>query len=236
MGERGAVASDNLKEANSRALAAYVVAHAFAVAWVALGFPFTFSSFSTAVQGELPEAGLAVVATVVLITLFNAVGGPNLKAILVFWRIHDTLPGSRAFSKLAPNDPRVDLESLRKLLGGTLPTSPTEQNTRWFQLYDARREQAAVASTHKDYLLLRDICWLTTVAAIAGTSALFVLHHRQATAIYFAACIGLYLLARFGAKFRGERFVLTVLAAASASTESPKAVIHPQESRMPARP
>ena len=65
--------------------------------------------------------------TFVFTSVLNELLTPNDKARLVFWRWRDPLPGSRAFTKYAQQDVRVDLAALTSKFGA-LPTSPRDQN------------------------------------------------------------------------------------------------------------
>src|SRR5262245_22425292 len=74
-----------------------------------------------------------VVVPVVVLLLVNVLPH-SVKAMLVYWRQHGWLPGCEAFSKLAPADPRINIQALTKNVGA-LPAAPREQNARWYQLY-----------------------------------------------------------------------------------------------------
>jgi hypothetical protein len=49
----------------------------------------------------------------ILAMIFNGLVGGNFKAKLVFWRLHDPLPGCRAFSHYLHIDPRIDANVLQ---------------------------------------------------------------------------------------------------------------------------
>ena len=53
----------------------------------------------------------------VIIMLLAALLPSNVKASLVFWRLRHALPGHRAFSIHAVNDPRIDIAVLQKNAG-----------------------------------------------------------------------------------------------------------------------
>lgn len=46
---------------------------------------------------------------IIVATAINGLLSPDAKAKLVFLRWHHALPGHRAFSELAPKDPRIDM-------------------------------------------------------------------------------------------------------------------------------
>lgn len=93
-----------------------------------------------ALIGEMNETGFAWVrasisaAAPVVVLLLSSLLSPDAKAILVFWRFDEVLPGHRAFSVHAVNDSRIDMEALRKNVGA-FPDAAREENTMWYRLY-----------------------------------------------------------------------------------------------------
>jgi hypothetical protein len=92
------------------------------------------SGFQAAITGagNLLPVGLAVVVT----TVANGLLSAELKARLVFLRWKHALPGHRAFSVYAKNDPRIDFVRLQRALGNKLPV-------------DAEAERPGIVSTLK---------------------------------------------------------------------------------------
>ena len=68
-------------------------------------------------SANLLPVGLAIVVT----TVINGLLSSDAKARIVFLRWKHALPGHRAFSGLAPKDPRIDLARLEKVCGGSCP-------------------------------------------------------------------------------------------------------------------
>lgn len=62
---------------------------------------------------SLSAVGLGVVVTTVVSNLIS----PQLKAVLVFWRWPNPLPGHRAFSRYLGKDPRIDPHRLQDKVG-----------------------------------------------------------------------------------------------------------------------
>jgi len=214
----------SLKEANSPLLVGYALAHVLFLGWVLLGYPISASAIVSAGRVEWSKAGASLVVGL-LVTLVNRLGGPELKAQLVFWRYRHPYPGSRAFSELAGRDPRVDLDRLRDAVGGDLPKDPQKQNREWYRLYQQHADNPSVRSGHKEFLLFRDMAWLSVLLAVVGTVAVWIVARSQASWWYGVACIALYLGARTGAAIAGRRFVCSVLACASSSAQLPSSVI-----------
>ncbi|WP_420983823.1 hypothetical protein ACOIY0_00005 [Burkholderia contaminans] len=78
------------------------------------------------------------------------------KAIIVFWRFRNPMPGSRAFSVHAPADSRIDLVALKTNVGA-FPDDERAQNAMWYRLYKLVENDTAVLESHQNYLMFRDI-------------------------------------------------------------------------------
>jgi hypothetical protein len=92
----------------------------------------------------------------------------KLKETLVFWRVGVwCMPSSRAFSEIAPADPRIDIDRLRARTGD-FPVSPSEQSARWYSLYRKHQKEAAVEDANLAYLLYRDMASLVPIIALAA--------------------------------------------------------------------
>jgi len=152
---------------------------------------------------------------VVLVGILNSLLSPAGKARLVFLRFRNALPGHRAFTKLGPADPRVDMEKLKAKLGG-LPSDPAEQNKVWYRLYQTVEDQPLVLAIHRDFLLARDFAAGAMVMAVLfPISCVWFADHWQPAAIYaFVMLLQAALIVR-AAWDRGNRFVTTVLARAT---------------------
>lgn len=132
------------------------------------------------------------------------------KAILVFWRKHP-LPGCRAFSQLAPFDPRIDVYKLEASIG-TFPESPTEQNAKWYSLYKTVQNEVTVSEAHKAFLLYRDLTGISFLFLTVGTIALIPAgSSMQNTIIYVLICGFQYLVLAIVARNHGNRFVCNAM-------------------------
>jgi hypothetical protein len=151
-------------------------------------------------------------ATFILTNVLNELVTPNSKARLVFWRWHNPLPGSQAFTKYAVDDARIDIGSLAKELG-TLPTSPQEQNALWYRLYKSVADESSVAEIHRNYLFTRDYAVVSFLCLLMLGPLGFLMIHSMNTAVTYIGSLALqYILTRQAARNHGIRFVTTVLA------------------------
>jgi len=161
---------------------------------------------------SLVPAGLALVVT----SVANGLLDPITKARLVFLRWHDPLPGSRAFSKWAGTDPRVDPARLKRRLGKTFPSGAAAENRAWYKLYKEVEQDPAIQHTHRDFLFTRDYAALAALFLLGFTGAAIASLSDRRVAIGYGLCLTLqYLTVRRAAAVYGVRFVTTVLARAA---------------------
>ena len=156
--------------------------------------------------------GPGTVACVLALAL-NAFVPASLKHVLVFWRVKDTLPGHRAFSKFARTDPRIDVSRLKQKCGGTFPGKGADQNKLWYQMLLRQEEHPAVADAHRRFLALRDMATSALLLAVFLSLAAAVL---QVDLMFYPVLLSVlsieYLILRVGAVNEAERLVCNVLA------------------------
>jgi uncharacterized membrane protein len=214
----------NLKDGNKTILAAYLGAHGVVLALAILGWPSSIERIKSIGAAEWGKAGVMVLITLV-VTFVNRMGKDKLKLALVFWRIENALPGSSAFSEYAHKDPRVDIGGLKKAIGGEFPTDPGDQNRAWYRLYQQVRDSPSIQDAHKEYLLFRDIVWLTLPAAILCQGFLLYFRQFRLGVFHLLSCGAIYLLMRLAAIWSAQSLVRSVLAVSGAAHEPPKSQI-----------
>lgn len=156
-----------------------------------------------------------IVIAPLILFLVNGLLSGDQKACLVFLRIKNPLPGSRAFSKLARKDPRIDLQRLTAL-HGPFPTSPAGENALWYKLYREHREEITVIKSHKDFLLARDICCITFLFILFAGIPMLIVGKWPISFYYLSAILFEYFLIVRVAQNHGKRFVTNVLSIAAA--------------------
>lgn len=165
---------------------------------------------SASVMAVLRASSTAVLPVVVL--LLTGPLSHDAKARLVYWRIANPLPGSRAFSKYAPADARIDMKALAKNVGA-LPSDPAEQNAKWYKLYRMVGDDPAVMHAHKLYLMYRDMATMSLLLIPLVPAALWYAGapaaSRWLAGGLFAAQ---YVVCAISARHSGTRFVCNVLA------------------------
>ncbi len=165
---------------------------------------------------------LPLSAAIVIVTVVNGVLSPAAKARIVFLRWKHALPGHTAFSKLAVEDPRIDMTRLAAACGGTLPADPDQQNQVWYRLYKAIQSRPTVDHVQRDFLLTRDYAsFLALAFVVFGVAAFVELSPVKAAAFYALAMIFQFFVVRQAAANYGRRFVTTVLAEAAVEVTAP---------------
>ena len=160
--------------------------------------------------------GIATVALPVIILLIINVLPANVKAMLVYWKPLNSLPGSEAFTKYAPADPRIDMVSLKRNVGA-LPTDPREQNAKWYKLYKKVETHMEVASAQKDFLMYRDMAVLSLFLLLLVPLGLYLNGVGIGPLLVSGGLFFVqYILTAISARHAGVRFVCNVLALHSA--------------------
>lgn len=175
-----------------------------------LAFPETMESAETKVALVLRLAVIALAP--VTVSLLTSLLPPDIKATLVFWRIHDVLPGHRAFSFYAPRDPRIDLVALENNVG-QFPSLPREQNALWYRLFKRVEKETSVFTAHRQYLLFRDLASISLLLSFMIPCLLYGLGISvDLIGLCFALFFAQYVVCMIAGTNHGVRFVTNVLA------------------------
>lgn len=209
--------SDALKAANIKWLVMLAVFDAAVVLFFVA--PELVSASTIAVL----RAGSTAVLPVVVLLLTGPLSH-DAKARLVYWRIANPLPGSRAFSKHAPADARIDMKALAKNVGA-LTTDPGDQNAKWYKLYRLVSDDPAVAYAHKLYLMYRDMAAMSLLLIPLVPAALWYAGAPPASRWIAGGLFALqYVVCAISARHSGTRFVCNVLAVHSTTRVKPNPV------------
>lgn len=161
----------------------------------------------------------------VAVLLLTGLLSPNLKAVLVYWKVKNPLPGCAAFTKHAPADPRIDMSVLKKNVGA-LPTDPVEQNSKWYKLYKMVVDDRSVVEANKLYLMYRDMAAMSLPLIILVPFGLWIAGASTSTSWIAVAFFAIqFLVCSLSARNSGIRLVTNVLAIHSArKVTAPKSV------------
>ncbi|MDQ1166414.1 hypothetical protein [Flavobacterium sp. SORGH_AS_0622] len=146
-----------------------------------------------------------------ILFLLNGFVSSHQKAILVFWKLKDPLPGSEAFSKLSRQDTRIDRKKLKQLYG-ILPKKPSEQNKLWYKIYKKHVSNLIISESHRAFLLARDLTSMCFLFVLFLGIPVLIIIESPTNISYFIYLILQYFFVVIGAKNRGRRFVTNVLA------------------------
>jgi len=181
-----------------------------AIALVLLAFPGLLTPTTMKDVAWLRALGAAVAPVVVL--LLTSLLSSDAKAVLVFWRLSETLPGHRAFSVYALKDARINMDSLRNNVGA-FPENPREQNTMWYKLYKKVESEVTVAQAHRHYLLFRDLAAISLLLAPISVLLLYSFGASTASSgLALALLVAQYAATAVAARNNGIRLVTNVLA------------------------
>ena len=141
----------------------------------------------------------------------------DFKAVLVYWKWRNPLPGHEAFTVQGQADNRVDMDAL-EAEHGPLPTDPADQNLLWYRLSKATADRESVDEAHYAWLLTRDLTNLSfaLVVVSVGLAAFLRISGWECIALVTAQGL-LYVVLSLVAANKGIRFVTTVLAEAATS-------------------
>lgn len=199
----------NLKAKNAALLWAFFIFNA--VLFFSLFFASNVDAILNDYKAMFSFRSSGILVAPLILFLINGILSSNQKAILVFWRLKNILPGSRAFSEHGKNDPRVNMQRL-SLLHGPLPVSPNAQNSLWYKLYRINNNEVSVMKSHKDFLLARDMVAITFLYIVLVGIPMLFLGSPPFTYYYLLILLFEYLYIMRVARNHGGRFVTNVLA------------------------
>lgn len=138
----------------------------------------------------------------------------HIKEKIVHRRFQNPLPGCRAFTDIAQNDSRIDMDAIEAKYG-PLPTAPAEQNKTFYKISKSCQDAVGVKDAHRSYLLFRDLTFDTYVLSILATiyTAIFGVGVFKAVIVLVAGIGAAFLLSVIATNF-ANRFVCNVLAQA----------------------
>lgn len=210
----------SLKAQNAWLIRAVLAIHALVFLYVALR-PFALAEFAwpnVIENGKavLVPASLSLAAIVFAKLILLGLIPSHLRDQLIHWRWKHPLPGSRAFSKFGPADPRVDLVRLADLYG-PLPIDPNEQSRLFYRVYRQYAISIGVLDAHRSYLAARDIGTINLILFILlPVLGWWATGDELRTALYAATLLLAYFLTAIAAQIYSARLIENVLASASA--------------------
>lgn len=209
----------DLKSTYKSHLAAFTVLNV-----IVFGGIFIFDAHFSVLLDQLKnislKEGAALVLTPIITLIISGWLPADAKARIVYWRIKNPLPGTRAFSELMNTDPRIDTKELRSKYG-ELPQEPSDQNRLWYKMLKLVEHNPAISQSHRDWLFSRDLTGYSLVFFFGfGISAFFGAEDVRVPVVYSILLFVQYVVIMISARTYGERLVKNVLAIAVVSEKA----------------
>jgi hypothetical protein len=204
-----------LKEKNRPQLIAFVILNAIGFGILLQGLDLEISFLQSLAKGNIAILCKLVGIPAVLALVVGLLGWAvpkSWKEAMIFWRIHNCLPSSRAFSTIALSDPRIDSRRLVEK-HGEFPSVPAQQTALWYSMYRKSAEEASVEDAHAAYLRYREM-----TALVASMMACFLAASAWVHPLARTLFIGIivifaeYLLLLLAARNAANHLVANVLA------------------------
>ena len=129
----------SLKTQNIPAITAYAIWCLSLYAVFLSGDKNSWQNITSYFEGFTAKDGMVAALFPIIVFVLCGILSADIKAIIVFWRIKNPLPGSRVFTELGPKDARVDMNKIEQIIG-TIPTEPKEQNSLWYKHFKKFQE------------------------------------------------------------------------------------------------
>lgn len=202
----------SLKKQNLRTLHVFFSLNILILFLVYLHYPIHLSNLQSLFDKYLSPSGIIATLIYFAILFLDGFIPSNIKGALVYWKIKNALPGHRIFSRIARNDSRIDLNRIQTLWGSS-PSDEVQQNMLWYKIYQKNIGNIIVQSSHKDFLLFREI----TTISFFFLCFHWMLYYFSGINIVMIRFYSLFLLVQYlvsmvGARNYGNRFVCNVLA------------------------
>ena len=201
-----------IKGMNRKYLMGYMVLNYFLFGWFSSVLVLDPDAINMLFPQLLNPSHLVGLMIIPLCFILEGIISSDLKHSIVFLRLRHQLPGCRAFSKIAPNDDRIDMKRLSDLFHSDIPQKPKDQNSAWYSIYKKHSDKTIVFHAQRCFLLTRDLAMLTLIF-LPGSLAAHLIWDTPAYRI--CTHMGLLLLILIGtvvaAQNYGRRFVGNVL-------------------------
>lgn len=209
------LSSKNFKNENSGTIWK-IIAFDFTILSLILAAPSVNTLIATIslkafLESSLLKVLLSSILGSILVKILTDILTPQIKHVIIFWRLKDTLPGHRVFSEMVNKDPRIDKENLEMRLV-EFPTNPIDQNRLWYKIYQKYRNDELILDSHSKFLFFRDSCVLTIFVFIVSTTICILLK----VALFQFLLVITYqilqlLILMIAGRNTGNRFVQNVL-------------------------
>jgi hypothetical protein len=206
------VSKHPLKPKNAPMIALFII-YCFSLYLLFIsGFEDFLGSLFELISSLRNREAFVVVVTPLLSFILPSLFSSDIKAIITFWKLKNPLPGTRAFTVIAPSDVRVDLGVLKTKFS-SLPTEPKKQNQLWYKIYKQVQESPSVILSHKYFLLARDLSTIAFLFLVTTPWALYLVTKDCNSTLFYLLITSLqYVALSIVTQNCGNSFVGNVLA------------------------
>lgn len=203
-----------LKKQNRKSLVGFILVNVVLFSLLSSNFVIDITGIKDLISNPLDPRISSVILLFGLSIILEGILSSNLKAIIVFNRIKNPLPGCRVFTEIAPKDNRINMQKLTARYDNKLPSEPSSQNSEWFRLYKIFENVEVVEDSHKSFLLTRDLLALSIIMFVLSTVLhIFIGTSFQNIVYSVAIYIVIIIITKISAYNYGNRFANNVLVA-----------------------
>jgi hypothetical protein len=172
---------------------------------------------------EFKENSLAFAIVGIAAMLVQDLIPKPFKEFLVFWRRSERLPGHRAFSSIAIDNPNIDHSSISDIERLKNCTAE-EQQRAFYQRYNSIREHPSVSHVSQRYIAWRDTSTLLFLLCCVSFPVIATFKHDRVLPVGLILCgvsAFFFLLTVFAARNSAKSLTIQVL-----SLQTPKETIN----------
>lgn len=201
-----------LKKKNRKILVGYILINVLLFSLLSNNFIIDPTGIIELLKNPFDPKIVSVLLLFALSIILEGIVSSRLKAIIIFNRIKHPLPGCRVFTKIAPNDERVNFKKLLSIYNNNAPSDPNEQNFEWFRLYKLYENVEVVEESHKSFLLTRDLLAISILLFILATIAHVIVGTTISNIIYsIIIYVTIIFVLKISAFNYGNRFTANVI-------------------------
>jgi len=160
-----------LKNLNRKWLISYLIIGIIIFALFNSLIELKFKDVNELYKTLISPKGIFSILSYPLIIILEGFISSNIKAIFVFWRFKNPLPGCRAFTDIGQKDPRIDVNKMNLIFKNGFFNDPIKQNNLWYSLFRKHDDNNVIKESHRSFLLTRD---LTTITILFIPLSLFL--------------------------------------------------------------